>query len=223
MYKYVIVFNTTGNGQEPYPQALLTGFTNYSFAFVVGGPTGLAALPQLLQYYLQPGTSSGIETFQVSIPTNLINFIPNLVSNGSGGEFDITFARSLLYGINPGGTPAATGAPSASPSPTPTVTATATATAGGTASPTATATATVNPLVQATTAAQVNWNINFIVANASTGTPVDSMGLGGADDTSFTYTVNTTTAVDNVYTKPVNIQVSDPAAQLSGYEVINSP
>jgi len=93
---YVIVFNTSGNGMEPYPSTLLSGFSNYSFALVVGGNTN-ASLPLLFQYYLAPG---GLQKIPIVIPPQLINYVPNSGENPSGGgEFTITFARTLLYSV----------------------------------------------------------------------------------------------------------------------------
>jgi len=211
--EYLIIFNTTGNGIEPYPQANLTGYQNYSFAFVVGG-NQYTSEPLLYQYYLAPGTTSGIQLFRITIPPQLINYVPNSGGNPSGGgEFTINFDRSLPYGVNPGGspTPAATATPTTSPSPTPTP------------SPGATAVATLNPNVQPTTQAQQTWAINFITAQPN-GVPIDSMGVGGPTDTTFSYTVNTTTSVDNVVTKAVGASTpSNPSAQLQGFEVINAP
>jgi hypothetical protein len=54
--------------------------------------------------------------------------------------------------------------------------------------------------------------------------PVDSMGLGGPSDTTFSFTVDTTQFADDIYTKPVGSgTVANPSAQLQGYEVINAP
>lgn len=207
-YRYVIVFNTSGNGQEPYPNAFQTGFKNFSYAFVVGGPAGLASTPQLLQYYLQPGTSSGLSTFNVTIPTQTLSFVPNSGSDPATGEFQITFNRLLLNQPNPAGTPPPTAAPVATPTPA----------SGPTPAPTPTA-----PLVQPTTPAQRSWNINFITTDAG-GTPIDSLGLGANQDTSFNLQIDTTLFADKVYTKPAGYtQVSNPAAQVTGYEIINAP
>jgi hypothetical protein len=213
--QYLMVFNTTGNGVEPLPQALTTGFANYSFAFVVGG-NQYTSEPLLFQYYLAPGTASGIQTFRITIPPQLINYVPNSGGNPSGGgEFTINFDRSLLYGVNPAGSPT----PNASTTPTPAVT--ATPVAGATATPVPVA--TLNPNVQPTTAAQHVWAINFITTDPN-GVPIDSMGLGGATDTTFTYRVDTTQFVDNVITKAAGtVTPQSTSAQLQGFEVINQP
>jgi hypothetical protein len=210
--QYLIVFNTTGNGIEPYPQANLTGYLNYSFALVVGG-NQYTSQPLLYQYYLAPGTTSGIQLFRITIPPQLINYVPNSGGNPSGGgEFTITFSRSLMYGVNPGGTP--TPAATAKPTATPT---------GATPTPTPVGVATLNPNAQPTTAAQEVWAINFITTDPN-GVPIDSMGIGGPTDTTFSYTVNTTQAVDNIITKPTGTStVQNLSAQLQGFEVINAP
>ncbi len=201
-FQYLMVFNTTGNQVEPLPQANLTGYANYSFALVVGG-NQFTSQPLLFQYYLAPGTASGIQLFRITIPPQLINYVPNSGGNPTGGgEFTINFDRALLYGVNPGGT-----------TPTPAAAAT----------PTAAATATLNPNVQPTTAAQHVWAINFITTDPS-GVPVDSMGIGGPTDTTFVYRVDTTQFVDNNITKAVGTgTVQNPSAQLQGFEVINAP
>jgi hypothetical protein len=209
--QYLVVFNTTGNRVEPYPQANLTGYLNYSFAFVVGG-NQYTSQPLLYQYYLAPGTTSGIQLFRITIPPQLINYVPNSGGNPSGGgEFTITFSRSLLYGVNPGGTPTPTATKTPTPTPTPT----------GSSAPVATV--TLNPNVQPTTAAQETWAINFITTDTN-GVPIDSMGIGGPTDTTFSYTVDTTQAVDNTITKATGTStVQNLSAQLQGFEVINAP
>ncbi|GAC1413398.1 MAG: hypothetical protein NVSMB64_23660 [Candidatus Velthaea sp.] len=162
-FQYVIVFNTTGNGQEPFPQAFLTGFLNYSFAFVVGGPTGALAQAQLLQYYLAPGTSSGIQSIPVQFASQNVQVTPN-TGPGSFGEFTIKFDRLLLYG-RPGLTPP------------PIVTPTPSATPTG-ATPTPSASTTPIPNVGPTTAPQTNWTINLVTVDPP-GRPIDSLGLSG--------------------------------------------
>ncbi|GAC1424370.1 MAG: hypothetical protein NVSMB5_18350 [Candidatus Velthaea sp.] len=195
-FQYVIVFNTSGNGQEPYPQAFLTGFLNYSFAFVVGGPTGAIAQPQLLQYYLAPGTSSGIQSIPVQFAAQNVQVTPNS-GPGSYGEFTIKFDRLLLFG-RPGLTP-----PPTTPVPA----------ASGTPIP------NVNP----TTAPQANWTINLITVDQQ-GRPIDSLGLGGNIDTSFgPLTVNTSQFSDTTYRKPQTTTLMSPGAQVYGYEIINAP
>ncbi len=139
--------------------------------------------------------------------------MPNSGDNPSGGgEFVVNFDRSLLYGVNPGGTPA------------PTTTASATPTAAASATPAPAATATLNPNVQPTTTAQHVWAINFITTDPN-GVPIDSMGLGGPTDTTFGQGIfDTTQSFDFVYNKPQGTgTVQNISAQLQGFEVINAP
>jgi hypothetical protein len=198
--QYLIVFNTTGNQIEPYPQANLTGYANYSFAIVVGG-NQYTSEPLLYQYYLAPGTTSGIQLFRITIPPQYINYVPNSGGNPTGGgEFTLTFDRNLLYGVNPSGSP--------------TPVASATPSSG----------ATFIPNVQPTTAAQHVWAINFITTDPS-GVPIDSMGLGGPTDTTFSSgIVDTTQSFDKVFTKAnSSTTIQNVSAQLQGFEIINAP
>jgi hypothetical protein len=184
--RYLIVINTTGNGQEPYPSPNTSGYGGYSFGFVVGG-NALVSGPELLQYFLAPGGASGLQTIQIPLPPQDYVFVPNSSSDPNTGEFTLTFLRALL----------------AVPLPT----------------------ATMSPVPQPTTAAQRYWAINFITVDPKFGTPIDSMGLFGATDTTFTKgIVNTTQSFDLLYTKPTGTSsVANPSAQLTGFEIINAP
>ncbi len=114
-FRYVMVFNTSGTGTEPYANAFQTGFQNYSFAFVVGGSGGAVGQPALFQYFLLPGSSSGLGSRAIPYPPQVVQFNPN--SRGDFTEFTIVFQRALFNQANP---TAATPAPGASPTPVPT-------------------------------------------------------------------------------------------------------
>jgi hypothetical protein len=209
--RYLIVFDTSGSGLEPYPAALLSGFANFSFVFIIGGNAQTSA-PLLYQYYLAPGSAS-ISGQPITLPLQDYIYVPNSGGNPSGGgEFTLEFARPVLYAQN-------------LTSPVPAATATATATSSPAASLTPAPAFTLNPNVQPTTLAQHVWAINFITVDPATGVPLDSMGLGGPTDTTFTQgVVNTTLPFDRVYPKPVGTStVSNPSAQLQGFEIINAP
>lgn len=185
--EYLIVFNTSGNGQEPYPALNLSGYKNYSYAFVIGG-NAATSLPLFDQFYLAPG--GGIGFAPVVLPVQDYVYIPNSGGNPlGGGEFTLTFDRRLMNQPSPL-------QPQAAPTATP--------------------------------AAQSLWAINFITASPngnSIGTPIDSMGLGGAQDTTFTQgVVDTTKPVDLAYPKNIlSTSVNNPAAQLQSFEIINAP
>jgi hypothetical protein len=212
-YKYLIVFNTSGTGGEPLPQAYANGFQNYSYALLFAGPSGVASVQaptvQLLQYYLNPGTTSGLQTYNVIIPVQSLQFTAN--SNGLGNQFQVQFERQLLDqpSVTGSAAPVSSASPVASPSPSP----------SGSVGPVASPTPTPIP----TSPAQVNWYINFIVTDAS-GVPVDSMGTGGATDTSYSLEINTSQAQTINYTKPAGaVAPANPNEQLTGFTLINSP
>jgi hypothetical protein len=190
-FKYVIVFNTTGSGREPYTAAIQSGFIDWSFTFTIGGSSGFVCQPALLQYLVAPGGSS-VTGFPISVPPQLGQVVPN-TNGGQTGEFTLTFDRTLLFGINPGGT--------ATPIPI-----------GGVPQP------------LPTTAAQVNWTINLITTDLNN-IPVDSLGPGGNQDNSLPpVIIDTAQVLDQTFTKPAGAAtVTSPAAQITGYEIINNP
>jgi len=52
---YLIVFNTTGNNEQPYAQGYQNSdFKNWSYFFIVGGGSGVARAPLLYQIYQDP-------------------------------------------------------------------------------------------------------------------------------------------------------------------------
>lgn len=210
--RYVIVFNTSGSGAQPYANALTSGFQNYSFAWIVGG-TGGNAQPQLVQYFSVPGTGTGLQTQPVVVPPQNVQL--QIGTSGNAGEFTLTFARVSFNVPNP--------AVSASPTPGASATATATPTAGPTPSPTPSA-ATPAPSLIPTTPAQVNWNINFFTTDPS-GNPIDANGTQGILDTSFVQSVNVTQVVNGpAYVKPAGSStVNNQSAAISQDQVNNNP
>jgi hypothetical protein len=93
---YLIVFNTTGNNQQPFAQGYANSdFKNWSAYFIVGGGAGFANAPGLYQVFQDPA-SGNANKFQIPIPQSAFNFqtaIPN--ANAQFG-FQITFNRCLL-------------------------------------------------------------------------------------------------------------------------------
>jgi len=198
--RYVIVFNTTGNGQQPYANGFITGLTNYSFTFVVGATAGLAQFPLLNEYFFPPGSQQA-SSFPVPISPQQVQFNPN--SNGSGSEFTVTFQRTALLcapvaNASPSPSPTGTGA---SPTPSPSPTTSTCATMGG----------------RSTT-----WNINFITTDAQS-LPIDAFGASGKDDVSFQQQVDTTTSFDKQIQRATQLQINPQSAQIAGGEIINSP
>jgi hypothetical protein len=107
---YLVVFNTSGNGQTPYAAPGLQQYANYSFILVFTAAPGAGAGYTLLQLE-NSGTSGGFIPVQINYnPAYVTNFNAN--SSGSGNEFTFTFNRLLL-------TPIQAANPTPSPSPTP--------------------------------------------------------------------------------------------------------
>jgi hypothetical protein len=206
--RYVIVFNTSGSGGQPFANALVSGFQNFSFAWIVGG-TGGNAQPQLVQFFSVPGTGTGLQTQPVVVPPQNVQL--QVGTNGNAGEFTLTFARISFNVPNPAVTASPSGAPSASPSPS----------SGPTPTPTG---ATPAPSLLPTTPAQVNWNVNFFTTDPS-GNPIDANGTQGILDTSFVQVVNVTTAFTGpAIVKPAgSTVVNNQSAAIDQDEVDNNP
>ena len=212
---YDIVFNTSGAGGTPHSNCGLTNCQYYSFEFVVGG-TGNSVAPVLLQYITQ-GTGNPAQAIQINyVPGSDLIFNPN--SNGQGTEFSITFVRGLFNGLR--GTRVT---PSPSPSPSPT--ATASASAAPTASASAVPTSTPQPSFSNI------WYVNYFTSQVDTSQPYnvgstyDSLGVGGATDTSYVSPVfDIDTQFDTIITATIGGSLpAVPAAQIAGGEILNAP
>jgi hypothetical protein len=110
--RYLVVFNTNGNGQTPYANSLNTAFLNFSFILIVGGTQFGGASFGLLQVI--PIASGGFSTVQLQINPQLGTLNAN--SNGTGNEFTFTFSRALITPLTSATpTPVPTLAPNAAP------------------------------------------------------------------------------------------------------------
>ncbi|HEX3550341.1 MAG TPA: hypothetical protein VHT53_08200 [Candidatus Elarobacter sp.] len=92
---YLIVFNTSGNGQQPYAQGYNSDFKNWSAYFLVGGGSTYANFPGLEQVYQNPANGSS-QSFNVVIPVGTVNFQTSIPSANAAYGFQITFNRCLL-------------------------------------------------------------------------------------------------------------------------------
>ncbi|MDQ6944359.1 MAG: hypothetical protein M3169_17820 [Candidatus Eremiobacteraeota bacterium] len=92
---YLIVLNTSGNDQQPTAQGYNSDFKNWSYFFIVGGSAGVATNPPLYQIYQDP-VSGGSKAFQLTYPSNSVNFQATIPSGNSAFGFQITFNRCLL-------------------------------------------------------------------------------------------------------------------------------
>ena len=223
-YYYVVVFNTTGNGQTPYAASFAT-FTNYSFALVFGGTSISGASYQLLQV-VNSGTSAGFVPRNIPIQTQYVTqFNPN--SDGTGNEFTFTFNRFMILTVtNPvGATPIPTSTPSAVPSATATPSPNPSASASASPSPTPTPTPpSGQPTISPGTSTL--WALNFFTTDPNFN-PIDAIANIGVQDVSFnTYVIDTTASFDIPVSKPVPDSldvISDPSSNVIQTEVINTP
>jgi hypothetical protein len=106
--RYLVVFNTNGNGVTPYANSLNTAFLNFSFILIFGGTQAGGASFGLLQVI--PIASGGFQTVALQVNPQL--GVLNANSTGNGNEFTFTFNRTLL-------TPQTLTSPSPSLTPTP--------------------------------------------------------------------------------------------------------
>lgn len=210
-YQYMVVFNTTGDGTTPRANGQQTNYVGYSFALSIGGSGGSTQVIPY-QYYRPPGAPSTQQPVLQALPftPQQVIYIPN--SNGQGTEFTVIFDRNLFFGI---GTPAPSSAPSASPSASPSP------------SPSGSPSASPSPTPIASNAPATVWNFNYFVAQPNQNglpIPVDSLGIGGPNDTSYqSANLDTTQSFDTTFFVQAGNHPSDPSAQISGGEIANNP
>jgi hypothetical protein len=216
-FNYWIVFNTSGQGGMPYAPAITQGnYKNFSYAFVVGAISGgnSSVLPILYQFYFIPATGQ-VHVQQFNVNPSTTTFEPN--SNGQGTEFTLIFARSQLAlppPTAPTPTPTAAGTPTAKPSSTPTPTP-----MPSNASPGPT------PVSSPTVASQSTWYVNLFTTDPANANHVlDALGLGPTDQSFTAGTFNVNAPEDIVFNQPAELNPPpNPASQLTGVEIINTP
>jgi hypothetical protein len=108
--RYLVVFNTSGNGQTPYAPNIAT-YTNYSFILIFGG-TQVSGAAYAVSEVVNSSSGGFTSVILPQAPQYVTSFNPN--SSGSNNEFTFTFNRFLL-------TPLPSTNPSPSPSATPVV------------------------------------------------------------------------------------------------------
>lgn len=105
-YRYMVVFNTSGNGFTPSTDTLQTNWRGYSFAAVALG-NGVASSAEAVQFV--PNKNPHIPPNWLTLGTTPNQFSYNLNSNGSGTEFSILAEKSIFKGIaSPSPSPSAT-------------------------------------------------------------------------------------------------------------------
>ncbi len=194
---YLIVFNTSGSAQQPYAQGFNSNFNNWSLYFIVGGGATFANAPGLELVYQNPASGTP-QSFAVSYPTSLVNFQTSIPSGTAQYGFQITFNRCVFDLTSPTSTPP----------------------------PTTTSTLDCPPFNN-TTIGTV-WNVSLFTLDRTL-SPVDSLSVNGPAATDYTFSYNTTQTIPNgnnsgQYFKPANnAVVNNPAAQIVGIEIFNTP
>ncbi|GAC1310514.1 MAG: hypothetical protein NVS2B3_10460 [Vulcanimicrobiaceae bacterium] len=206
-YTYAIVIDTCG-GKTPYPNAFATTFNDYSFSFLVGGTAG-TAIPALLQYIVTPGASNALNPQNVPLGASTTQLVLN--SNQQNTEFQLTFVRAQLDN------------PLRVAQPCPNIAPSAVASASATAAATSAATANPTPNAQPTTFDQRRWLFNFFAIDNTTKVVVDSLGIGGAQDTSFDGIgiLVDATSQNPIFRPAGSLLPADPHAQIVGGQIDN--
>ncbi|HKU66817.1 MAG TPA: hypothetical protein VJP85_03480 [Candidatus Baltobacteraceae bacterium] len=209
---YVLALNTSGvvaPGTTGEPYAFngnqQQNWINYSFEIIVSqlqGQSGPTA--SLYQFVSQSNPGGGPP---IKVPTQLTvsdaQMHLNANCNGSGTQFCVTIDRHVFSGVGPTATPSPTASPSSSPSSSPA------------------------PAIGGV------WYINWFTVTPgsppSGGQVIDAPGTQGPSDQRWlppNTNYDTTTAFDllwNGVPPPGWPQVANPAAQISGGEVLNNP
>lgn len=234
---YVIAIDLCGSG-VPYPNAFASGsYSSYTYAFLVGGGFGSTALPRLFEYYLNPNSSGSLTKLPVdNLNPSTTQFV--YPYQDQTNEFEFTFKRSSLndpLGITPAcpnstaipatPTPSASATPTASAGASPTPSAMASGGASPSASPTPSPTGTGGDLSTGVSVPPylTTWTFNFMTFSPSSLSPLDSLGLGGPTDTSFSgLPIYTPTVQTYVYNRPPPYQVPSNASAYITYAEVDS-
>jgi hypothetical protein len=194
---YLMVFNTSGSGQQPYAQGFNTNFQNWSVYYIVGGGANFANSPGLEQVYQNPANAAA-QSFNISYPTTIVNFQPSIPSGNAQFGFQITFNR-CVFDLAP---------PTSNPS--------VPATANG----------ICPPFVNASVGNI--WNVSLFTLDRTL-TPIDSLSTNGPSATDYNVSFDVTQVIpgngnSGQRFKPANnATVSNPAAQITGIEIFNTP
>jgi hypothetical protein len=194
---YLIVFNTSGNGQQPFAQGPNTNYTNWSVYFIIGGGAGFANSPGLEQVYLNPANNAA-SVFNVTYPTSIVNFQPSIPSGNAAFGFQITFNRCVFDLAPPTNNPSVP------------------VSANGICPPFANA------------GVGTIWNVSLFTLDRTL-TAVDSLSVNGPSATDYNFQFDVTQVIPGGSNsgqrfKPANnASVSNPAAQITGIEIFNTP
>jgi hypothetical protein len=209
---YVLAFNTSGTGGEPY--ALFGNTANnwkdWSLEIVVSQPPGGQVQAVAYQFITQQGTGNIKAPFKLNPTQQQLYVVPNC--NNLGTQFCVNVDRHIFSpvtatptpGASPSGSPSPSASPSGSPSPSPT------------------------PIPTPPNGTAPVWYVNWFVASpqgSPQGQVVDAPGQAGINDVSFQYIVDTTRIVD---VAPWTYQAGwtagpSQSATIAGGEILNNP
>jgi hypothetical protein len=190
---YAIVIDTCGEG-TPHPNVYGGSFNGYSYAFLIGGTSG-QSLPLLEQFILDSDQQNALNPQIIGANPNFETFTPNY--EGQLNQFQLIFARAQLDNPDRIAQPcpniASSSGPGASPSSMP------------------------------TTAAQVDWYVNFFTLDTAAHTVLDSLGEYGVSDTIYPSPVVDTqiTRTYPVFKTPGGTGGPTTATQIEGGEIDN--
>jgi hypothetical protein len=207
-YDYIVVFNTTGNGITPLPNGgAQSNYAAFSDAIVVSGNTS-GAVEAVPVQFVSNGTSLPPTVYPLTVPGQDLQLTSN--SNGLNTQFQVRFLRAIFSSL--------VTSPSPSPTPTP---------IGATPSPV--------PSVTPTPVVSTTWKFNcFVTSPGTTGgafggggntnyAPVDSLGVGGGTDTSFSSPNLVTTTAFDITANALAQTAPSPSAVIQTCEFQNTP
>ncbi len=96
-YRYMFVFNTSGNGITPSTDTQQTNWAGYSFALIALG-NGITSSAQVGQFV--PAKNPHSPPGWLALITTPEQFSYNLDSNGSQTQFSMLAEKSIFYGIS---------------------------------------------------------------------------------------------------------------------------
>lgn len=97
LYRYIVAFNTSGNGLTPLTKPYQNNWAAYTFSVEVGGVNG-GTFAQAFQYLHQVNNPNLVPSYLplLTTPTQL-QYLPN--SNGTDTEFTVTFQPLIFNGV----------------------------------------------------------------------------------------------------------------------------
>jgi hypothetical protein len=214
---YAIVIDTCGEG-TPHPNVYGGSFDGYSYAFLIGGTSG-QSLPVLEQFILGSDQQNALNPQIIGADPNFETFTPNY--EGLTNQFQLIFARAQLDNPDRIAQPCPNITPTPKTGAAPSSASSASAASSATSAPSAAASPIASSMP--TTAAQVDWYVNFFTLDTAARTVLDSLGEYGVSDTIYpSPTIDTqVTRAYPVVKTPGGTGGPTTATQIEGGEIDN--